>query len=602
METERGISLENNNLERRNRIAQWVFDTLPVLNRFHLWLKDVKTEELKGYQIEDQSFLGSQMARSLVMSAAATALGTRLFGRYGEGKGKEKDYINQVKKDADAISAYTISESLWHLSRNLPENHAILVCIGEGLLAKAGETPDMGANPLLGFGRIYARPQVARYLEKRVHRLINDPEYEWDHFYTDIQEEGITIWGVAVDTLENTNRFALGAETGPITVLHIFDQPLVMSSPYEGYISTLLLPRAVVEGAENDSILINANTPRRIILEAVQRSYPGIKSENVFIWTLRGSSRVKRIGELWQEWQDLGVTLVDDGSLLPNGKEIFTGSGTYAPTCMVGSWQNKTGETCVFIVDGYAASAEAVQASSLASMLGVSCSMVMLSSSFKLPYHREKELMKLDPDSPDFETELGKLLPTEIKLTPDTVSNFKSQIRDTAESGFPIRAKAFDINMLFPKKQWDGAALIGYMLDDPYTGEPGVQKLADNLYRVAVRMITPNGLNRYEITLELKDDWEESRKIFNPLLDRFVAGENYQERPVKKSDSGRIRNELQTLCSQALEHENDGKIRVRLSKIDDLTMPAQKKENIRQILLWFKAHHPIWFKWLELGD
>ena len=63
-----------------------------------------------------------------------------------------------MKKDADAISAYAMSEGLWYASRHLPENHAIMVCLGEGLMPKAGETPEMGSNPQLGFGRVYARP------------------------------------------------------------------------------------------------------------------------------------------------------------------------------------------------------------------------------------------------------------------------------------------------------------------------------------------------------------------------------------------------------------------------------------------------------------
>ncbi len=39
------------------------------------------------------------------MATAVTALGTRLFGRYGEGKGLDKAGVNRVKKDADAVSA-----------------------------------------------------------------------------------------------------------------------------------------------------------------------------------------------------------------------------------------------------------------------------------------------------------------------------------------------------------------------------------------------------------------------------------------------------------------------------------------------------------------
>ena len=152
-------------LKRKNLISQWAFDTRPILGRLHLWLEDVSIEWIKG-RMDDElndsiSFTDDRTERLLAMTSAVTALGTRLFGRFGEGAGLDKQDLNQVKKDADAISAYTMSESLWYLSRTLPENHAIMVCLGEGLMPKAGETEEMGANPLLGFGRVYAR-QIGR--------------------------------------------------------------------------------------------------------------------------------------------------------------------------------------------------------------------------------------------------------------------------------------------------------------------------------------------------------------------------------------------------------------------------------------------------------
>lgn len=587
-------------LERRNRVAQWVFDTLPVLNRFHLWLKDVKKETVKETDYTGELFLEPAMQEVFVMTAAVTALGTRLFGHFGEGKGKDKRTINLVKKDADAISAYAMSESLWHLSRNLPENHAILICLGEGLLPKAGETPDMGANPLLGFGRIYARPQVAQFLEKRIHRLINDVEYDWDKYYAEIMEAGITIWGAAIDTLENTNRFALGAETGPITVLHLFDQPLMISKPYEGYIGNLIIPKKVVEKAEDNSVLINVNTPRKIVLEAIHDTYPGIKNENIHVWTLRGPTREKRIGSLWKEWISLGVSLFDEGDALPIAPErkVFTTSGTYAPTFSVGDWIDDSGETHLFLIDGYAASAEAIQGSTLAKMLQLSSSLCMFSSKFKLSYEKEKKVMHIDTNAPDFDEQFVKIAGDE--LDKETRESYRELIKLAADSGFPVHKRAFTSDDLFPKKHWDGVALVGYMLSDPYSGEKEVTKLSEDTYRVAVRLVTPKGINRYEIDLILRDDMDESRKIFNPLLDRFVAGENFKERPVKKSDSGRIRNELQTLCSQALEYEGENKVYLKLSKIDDLSIPAEKKERLYEILDWFINHHPMWFDWLTL--
>ncbi|HEX7487388.1 MAG TPA: hypothetical protein VF341_00670, partial [Anaeromyxobacteraceae bacterium] len=179
-------------LAKRNLVAQWAFDTRPVLLRFHLWLEDVEIDRAQPESVASRSFTPRGIHRCLAMTSAVTALGTRLFGGFGEGAGKDKSAYNQVKKSADAISAYVMSEGLWHLTRNLPENHAIMVSLGEGLMPKAGETPEMGANPLLGFGRVYARPEVARIVDRRVHRLLNEPGHTFEKFHQWLQDRGIT--------------------------------------------------------------------------------------------------------------------------------------------------------------------------------------------------------------------------------------------------------------------------------------------------------------------------------------------------------------------------------------------------------------------------
>src|SRR5438132_6370011 len=168
---------------KRNLVAQWAFDTRPVLLRFHLWLEDVEVERSQAEPVSAHTFAPRGIARCLAMTSAATALGTRLFGDYGGAAAKDKTTVNQVKKAADAVSAYVMSEGLWTLTRSLPENHAMMVCLGEGLMPKAGETPEMGANPLLGFGRVYARPGVARLVDAAVRKLLNDPEHRWEDFY-----------------------------------------------------------------------------------------------------------------------------------------------------------------------------------------------------------------------------------------------------------------------------------------------------------------------------------------------------------------------------------------------------------------------------------
>ena len=82
---------------------------------------------------------------------------------------------------------------------------------------------------------------------------------------------------------------------------------------------------------------------------------------------------------------------------------------------------------------------------------------------------------------------------------------------------------------------------------------------------------------------------DESRLVFSPLLDRFYDTGVYRDRPVKISDSGRIRNELQTLCLEALEFLANDKIRIRFDRIGDAVMSPDKR-------------HPIWFDWLEIAD
>jgi hypothetical protein len=93
---------------------------------------------------------------------------------------------------------------------------------------------------------------------------------------------------------------------------------------------------------------------------------------------------------------------------------------------------------------------------------------------------------------------------------------------------------------------------------------------------------------------------EEARHVFSPLLVRFTSGVDHTKRAVKISDSGRIRNELQTMLSQALEHVGD-KMRVHFDRIDEKVMPREKQLAIRRVLEWYKANHPVWFEWLELA-
>lgn len=587
---------------KRDLIAQWAFDTRPLLLRFHLWLEDVQVEWLRGAPergFERYSFVPDGIRRCLAMTAGVTALGTRLFARFGEGKHAGKQALNQAKKDADAVSAYVMSEALWHFTRRLPENHAIMVCLGEGLMPKAGETPEMGANPLLGFGRVYARPEVARFIDARVHRLLNDPGYGWRGFYKKMRDQGVSIWGAAVDTLENTSRFAKGEELGPMAVLHLFDQPLAIARPYEAYMGSLALPRPLVATAQQHSIHLDLLTPRRKLVEAIELLLPGVRRDHIHVWTLGGKSRATRLGELWREWRELGVHLVEDGWSCPGGLPAFTESGTYAPTHLVGTWKDAAGADHIFLCDGYAASAEAVQAASLAAALDVDVSLSLLTPRFELPLAREALLTHLDPEAPDFEKELARLFGGEA-ASGERVEYYRECLRELAAAHLPLRRRVLRADDFFPEKNWRVLAATGYMGPDPYSGLPGVTRLDETRWQVTTALATRGASLRTSFVLRFLEPLEQTRLIFSPLLERFVAGEDYRKRAVKVSDSGRIRNELQTLCSQALEYRDDA-IRVHFDRIDDQVIPRERKQAIARVLAWYKQNHPVWFSWLQMS-
>lgn len=564
--------------DKRNLIAQWAFDTRPILLRFHLWLEDVEVERSQPGPVSAVTFAPRGIARCLAMTSAATSLGTRLFGDFGAGAGKDKVTYNQVKKSADAISAYVMSEGLWSLTRGLPENHAVMVSLGEGLMPKAGETPEMGANPLLGFGRVYARPEVAKTLDRRVRRLLNEPGHTFEQFYGWLKQRGITVWGAAVDTLECTSRFAEGKTTGPMTVFHLFDSPLKISKPYESYIGCLTVPRRVAQAAEEASVLLDYHTPRKRVLECIEGAYPGVRRQNVHVWTLRGKSRETRLRPLWNEWIELGVHLIDDGWETPAGIPVFTDSGTYAPTFLVGSFDTG-GDKHVFLCDGYAASAEALQAASLCEVLDVDCSMQVLSSTFELPIDVEAKAM--------------------AGTDPILRKRYEDAIRQAEASNVPLHKRVLRADDFFPEKDWSVLASIGYMCDDPYTGSPGVTQTREGVYRVTTRLATRKASSRITFTLRLMEPFEQARQVFSPLLVRFLNGVDHTRRPVKISDSGRIRNELQTMLSQALEY-NGETIRVHFDRVDPQVLPIEKQTKIREVLKWYKREHPVWFEWMEV--
>ncbi|HKJ01723.1 MAG TPA: hypothetical protein VJ997_04690, partial [Longimicrobiales bacterium] len=417
-------------------------------------------------------------------------------------------------------------------------------------------------------------------------------------FWHEIQGAGITIWGAAVDTLENTSRFARGDATGPMTVLNVFDQPLRVARPYEGYMGTLVLPGAVVDEAAERSVLLDYLTPRGLVMEALLRTYPGVSPERVHVWTLDGPSRRVRLGGLWEEWRGLGAHLVEDGWIIPStGGRAFTDSGTFAPCFRVGPFSDEDGERHVLICDGYAASAEAIQGATLDPVLGTRTSMCLFSSHFEGPCQREVGLMRLDPDGEDFQARLSAALGEEADAA--TVDMYRDNLHAARAACLPMGRRAVTADDFFPKKEWRVLNVSSCMCPDPYTGIPGVEEVKPGIHRVTTRACTRERMVDVTLTFRTTQPVEEMRRSFSPLLDRFYAGQDYRARPVRISDSGRIRNELQTLCAEAIEYLPGERMVVHLDRIDHQIMPEDKKALIREVLTWYRTSHPVWFGWLE---
>jgi hypothetical protein len=355
----------------------------------------------------------------------------------------------------------------------------------------------------------------------------------------------------------------------------------------------------VRDAAERASLLVDYRTPRAKVIEAIEGAYPGIRREHVHVWTLGGKSRVARLGNLWQEWRSLGAHLVEDGWKAPSGIPVFTDSGTYAPTFLVGSWSDDSGAPHVFVVDGYAATAEAMQAASLSEVLDVDATMSAFSPAFELPCAEETRAMQLDPDGGDFAERLRALFGAR-QMDLAKVHEYAEAIREARATNLPLAGRVLRADDLMPDKKWSVLASVGYMSDDPYTGAEGVRKVTDGVYKVTTRLATRHASSLITFTFRLMERMEEARLVFSPLLSRFLEGVDPASRAVKVSDSGRIRNELQTMFSQALEHDGE-KIRVHFGRVDDKVMPREKQAAIRRVLEWYKANHPVWFAWLEIA-
>jgi hypothetical protein len=598
---EESLYLEAVTPSERNRIAQWVSLVHPVLHRFHVRLEGV-TEDIVRARRDDAtagpsaSFVDRKMESRFAVSIALTALGTYLFGGHGDGRGKPKQVVNEVKKRADAVSAYILGEALYFSTRGLRENHGVLVNLGEGEMPKGGETPEQGANPQIAFGRIFARQDVAAFLQNEV-RLLLSPKKKgsgWHAFRNAIEKERLRVWGMVIDSLENTSRFSNGETFGPMVVMHIFDQPLLFTGPFECYMGTLTMPEAVVRTAHLQSIAIHYLMPRATLLDAIRKTYPDIQTKNIHVWTLRGPTRQARLGRLWQEWHALGVHLMESDFRFPGASApVFTDAGTYAPAYRVGVFQ-MDGERHLFLVDGYASSAEAVQSASLDPGRRQRTFLCAFTPEFRESPQHEAAIMAL-PVRADGKVELSERLSGILgrPVTKAEAAIYNSVLHAADRANMPRDRDNLTIEDFLPNKEWRSLAFSAPIFDDPYSGLPGIRKLRGDSYAVCVRIADSEGLEKLvtlKLSLELRN--EKSRNAFSPLLDRLYHSEPDSQRPVKTSDVGRIINELRTWSWNSVTDGLDGAVAVNLDVVDNVVMPLEKRIFALRTLARYKRDYP----------
>ena len=204
--------------------------------------------------------------------------------------------------------------------------------------------------------------------------------------------------------------------------------------------------------------------------------------------------------------------------------------------------------------------------------------------------------MRLDPDATDFTGRLGAVLGAEQDVA--TVESYRRNLLEARAACLPMGRRTVTADDFFPTKEWQVLSVASCMCADPYTGMPGVEEVGESSYRVTTRVSTRQRMVDVALTLRATRTREEMRMSFSPLLDRFYAGQDYTQRPVRISDSGRIRNELQTLCAEAIEYLPAERMVVHFDRLDDQVMSRDKKALIREVLSWYRKNHPVWFGWL----
>ncbi len=557
-----------------------------ILQNYPVRLLDVGAS---GPPQRPDAFPSPMLQKALSLTGGFAALTVRLCGGFGNALDANPEELNLAKKYADQVVTQSLHECFWRIGRILPSGHILLVAMGEGSTAKMGE---VGASPMLAFPTVYGEPELARDSENVLKRAMAG-KCSWEEVQDHLKRRRVSVMSMVVDPLENTSRFARGL-SGASVVVHYFDRMMRLRAPVEGYMGVLVTPGRVARAGD-----FNYRTPRAQVLNFIRKAYPAIRARNIHVWMLGGKKRAKRTAFVRNQWETLGAHLVEPDWLLPTGLPAFTESGSYAPCRTVSDWIDETGELHCFLVDGYSGSAEAIQTGTLDKVRDQFTSLCQFSPDFRFGADQEAQIMHLNPDQPNFETELKAVVDG---ITHDEIKAHAQTLRMARLANLPPAQEALRANDYFEDGEYKVFATDAAISTDNYTGRQGVELVdAERLtYCVTNRLDGLDGERVEKLYFRLTGSLEEFRRSSMGLLEQVCNGEDYQHRAAPHSDAGRIRHELQMMYFEALKPLEGSDVRVDFDLIDDRALTPQKKEKLKSVLEWNIKHFPQHYGWLEL--
>lgn len=583
-------------------------------------------------------------------AAAITALNTFLFGGYGSAKGiSDKKAVEEIKQALDGVASNTLGKLLYFLTNNHltirdKKDIVYMVFQGEGAAEKAGSA---AGSPNLAHGRLYGNPGSIKITERYINEYLADLKNEstetrknaFDKLMKNLKDADVQVISLVIDTLENTSRSAKGEKTGPMTVVHFINGPLIVRRPYESYGLTLTIGDDI---AKYFGTKLDLDTPPADIVAAIEQEYPNIKRKNIIIYSLGdkkdSKDRLKRLGDRWVDWDDLGVKRVVDGDksgLFSDKFPPFIESGSYAPNYLVGH-HIVNGEEYYFINDGYAAQAEAVQGLVASYANGKVGIMRNILPKFFLPFYVELEISKLDPEEENFERELmlifNKYLkkysqekyqalefPTLEKLNKKVsektdfasfVDYVKNELQKVEEAGYKRGQLIKPQDLLYYRSSdLDVVAVDAIIGDDPYSGITGIQKISNNRYTVNVR----NSISGYGsfvsrfLVRPVDDNLEIPNRRSLPIIDSFVKGlRNFDTYEYQSYHAALIKYNLRDAYYEAISilHDETDNIEVWYLYKDKLIkmVGEERARNILKIIGFLKEKAGKALSWLEVRN